>query len=209
MQREVVIATSLTAAEAFKGSHSLLLHLVEDPRDEALRVLTHKMSSDDNLNQKLASYTHSKYRCFIALRDGMPIGHIWWVDARGVREHGHPQLVRLGVQLEDKDTYLFDFVILPEYRGGGNATEFLKKVQDELRRRGYERALGFVAPKNKQARWFYGLQGWRDVKTVTAYRLLALVLVSDAGIFVKNGSRSSPHQFDFRLVFPRPGRIAK
>jgi hypothetical protein len=65
---------------------------------------------------------------------------------------------------------------------------------------------GFVAPNNKPARWFYALQGWRDVKTVVSYLLLTRLLFSAAGISVKNGPRSASHPFDFRIVIPRSER---
>lgn len=210
LYREIVVVKDIGTTKPFAGTERVALHVVRHPTDEALQDLADRMGRNETMERKLSAYAKNRFRCFIALHGAIPIGHIWWVNASDVLRRPHPHLARFEIDLRERDAYLFDFVLLPAHRGGGNATEFFGKVEEELRQRGYTRVFGFVTPNNKQARWFYALQGWRDLKTIDSYLLLTRVLFTPAGVSIRNGARNPTHPYDFRLIRRRPrGRRLK
>lgn len=57
--------------------------------------------------------------------------------------------------------YLYSFRVRPEYRGQGIGTSLLRRAEEELRERAFERAVIAVAKNNERARRMYQDNGYR------------------------------------------------
>jgi GNAT superfamily N-acetyltransferase len=115
---------------------------------------------------------------FVGLLDGAVVGYYWWVE--GERFAAHPDARWLGdsFQIEPGDVYGSDNYLLPEARGGGNANQFLYRIESGIAELGYRRIWGYVESGNREARWLYSSRGYepmRDVsvRTVFSRRLRA------------------------------------
>ncbi|HSS32229.1 MAG TPA: GNAT family N-acetyltransferase [Solirubrobacterales bacterium] len=109
---------------------------------------------------------------FVGLRDGVTVGYYWWV--RGEDAGLHPDLAWLGesLQIEPGDVYGSDFYILPEYREGGTANEFLYRLESAIAADGYHRIWGYVESGNRQARWLYSSRGYQPMGDLSTRKLL-------------------------------------
>lgn len=102
--------------------------------------------------------------------------------------------------------YCFDFFINPNYRGHGNAIEFLLKVQRELKNFGYNHAWGYVAAANTPARWIYLMSGNKIVKRAISHEIFSKFLLQDWKVFIKNSRRYPVHPLHHRLIFSLQSR---
>jgi GNAT superfamily N-acetyltransferase len=114
-------------------------------------------------DRRLAEYRRRGYHGFIAHEGSVVAGYYWWVDGRTPR---HPHLAPLGIALEDRDVYGFDFLLAEAHRGGGRSAEFLHHVESRLRDLGYARLWGYVRRSNTPARWLYAVRGYEVVRTL-------------------------------------------
>ena len=73
----------------------------------------------------------------------------------------------VGIALEDRDAYGFDFLLAEAHRGGGRSSEFLHHVESRLRELGYDRLWGYVRRTNTPARWLYAVRGYEVVRTLS------------------------------------------
>jgi GNAT superfamily N-acetyltransferase len=202
LEKDVVVTKSLTGAGLWKGRARLEVRPLQGPNDPAFHALL-RHTGQGRLARWCVSYARNGYRGFLAFREGVPIGLMWWVDGRIPARNNHPHLKRFAIQLGAGDAYLFDFFIRPEYRGGGSANEFMTRIEAALGSLGYERLLGCVDVDNKQARWLYSLLGWQDLRTHHCWALFSFMLLTNHALFVRNGPQDSPHGFDYRQVYPR------
>lgn len=99
-------------------------------------------------------------RGFLVRNDGAVAGYYWWSDG------DHPHLDRLGIRLEDRDVYGFDFFLAEEHRGDGRAVECLHGIETRLRDLGFARLWGYVRSDNRPARWLYSSRGYDSVRQV-------------------------------------------
>ena len=161
-------------------------------------------NSDCTLNNTkiLNGYLQNELRAFVATIDNRIVGYFWWTDNRIPPSQNHPHLIRHGIHLMDKEAYTFDFYIIPEYRGGGNAVEFFTMVCLKLKEQGFEKIYGWVAADNKPARWLYQLMGNKEVKVLKTYRICKLILIANNRIFIKNNKLYSSYSFDYRPLLP-------
>lgn len=204
LETDVVVAKELTGGATWRGRANLDVRPLPGFGDPAFHELLHHAGSE-RLARWCSSYARNGYHAFLAVRDGDPIGLMWWVDARIPEPRNHPHLKRFAIRLGGREAYLFDFFIRTDHRGGGNANEFMLKIEAALASRGYERLLGCVDVENKQARWLYSLLGWKDVQTYQCWTLFKFVLLTNRALFVRNGPKNSPHGFDFRRIYPPVG----
>jgi GNAT superfamily N-acetyltransferase len=112
------------------------------------------------------------HRGFVGFVGDAPVGYYWWVDAEIDPRHADIDRLDLGFQLGPGEVYGYDFFMLEEHRGGGNAMEFLYKIETSLNELGYRRLWGYVEAANRPARWLYGLRGYRPVSQVETRRVL-------------------------------------
>ena len=172
-------------------------------------------------NPRLVAYLRTGHPGFIAFRGDAPVGYIWDAHTGIPREHRHPAVARHHLELDGHEVYLFDFYLLPEFRGGGNATGFLHAVCAVLREKGYRRAYGFVEADFTAARWLYSSTGWRTLDRKVGHLVLQRLLYDNhpRQLFLHRGVLSwwtgeRYSCFDYKEIFPRvsgrsPGRIDK
>lgn len=109
---------------------------------------------------------------YLALIDGEVIGYYWYIESENAA--AHPDLDWLGtaIPMRPGDVYSSDFFILPESRGRGIANEVLSGIENDLRRLGFNRILGYVEEGNLPARWLYSSRGYVSIGDVYVRRTL-------------------------------------
>ncbi len=135
---------------------------VTDIEPDDLRDLAafNRRRCDSRATARFAADRARGYAGFVGRLDGDVAGFYWWAD------HDHPHLEPLGIRLDDRDVYGFDFYVAPEHRGDGHAVEFLHGIETRLRERGYDRVWGYVRSDNRPARWLYAMRGYESVGEV-------------------------------------------
>jgi GNAT superfamily N-acetyltransferase len=123
-----------------------------------------RAACDRRADRRFSAYLQRGYHAFIAHEGDELAGYYWWVDEGTSR---HPHLAPLGIALEDRDVYGFEFLLGEAYRGGGRSAEFLHHVESRLRVLGYSRLWGYVRRTNTPARWIYSVRGYEVVRTLT------------------------------------------
>jgi GNAT superfamily N-acetyltransferase len=123
-----------------------------------------RAACDTRANRRFAAYLRRGYHGFIAHEGGEVAGYYWWVDGRTPR---HPHLAPLGIALQDRDVYGFEFLLDEPHRGGGRSAEFLHHVESSLRGLGYARLWGYVRRTNMPARWVYSVRGYEVARTLS------------------------------------------
>jgi GNAT superfamily N-acetyltransferase len=169
------------AAETFYVRDEMLIlrkdldEIPSAPRQTRLRVESldeadlpalsafNRAACDARADRRFAAYLQRGYHGFIGHEGDEVAGYYWWVDGRTPR---HPHLAPLGIALEDRDVYGFEFLLGEAHRGGGRAAEFLHHVESRLRDLGYARLWGYVRKTNTAARWTYSVRGYEVVRTL-------------------------------------------
>jgi len=113
----------------------------------------------------------------------------------------HPCVLRFDLDLKEDEVYGFDYFIAPQYRGHGNAVEFLSMIHYELKKLEYNRMWGFVAADNTPAKWLYNITGYKVIKRIIRHELFSIFLFQDKKVFIKNTRWNTKHPFDHRLLF--------
>ena len=172
------------------------LELVEADR-ERVRQLCEACRLPAERRIKMASYLDHHYHGLIAMLDGKPVGHVWWVD----RALPHPHVARFGIELGEGDAYAFDLYLAPEHRGGGASSDLFVRLRELLTAKGYRRVYGSVRASNLPAVWLHKLQHYRPVKTVPARIYLDdAVLVSGGSLYLRNPLAFGKQRFDYRRI---------
>jgi GNAT superfamily N-acetyltransferase len=127
---------------------------------------------DSKASARAVADVERGYRGYAGYIGDELVGYYWWVDRDIEPLHRDIEHYGLGIDLDERAVYGFDFFLLEEHRGGGNSVEFLHKVETRLRDLGYERLWGYVLADNKPARWLYGMRGYVPVRKVAARRVL-------------------------------------
>ena len=145
----------------------------------------------------------NNYNGFVAFCEEEFVGYIWWIDKNNCKDgHMLPELTRHKLTLKDDDAYLFNFYVVPNYRGGGTAVEFLHKVHTTLHEMGYNRIMGSVVATNTPAKWIYKIIGAVDIHSIKFYRFFNKILIINGRIFVKRGQNHPEYPTDFTPLFP-------
>lgn len=199
---DIVLSKSLDELRNYSLSPEITISALEDCDVEAFKQFC--LSNDCTLANKkiLNSILRNKLPGFIARINDEIVGYLWWTNNQISPERNHPFLIRYGINLSDDEAYMFDFFIISEYRGGGNAVKFLSTVELKLRELGFQKVFGHVLAGNKPARWLYSLNGYKEVRTIRSYKILKLILVADNKIFIKNNKLYSAFSFDYRPLLP-------
>jgi GNAT superfamily N-acetyltransferase len=119
---------------------------------------------------RYAEWLARGYRGFAIYAEDEPAGLIWWIDRR--IEPAHPEVEHLGIELDDRDVYSFDYYLAEQHRGQGNAVAAFHRVECALADLGYRRLWGYVLAENRPARWIYAIRGFEDGDRVSIRRVL-------------------------------------
>jgi GNAT superfamily N-acetyltransferase len=118
-------------------------------------------------DRRFADRLAKGYRGFVICSDGELAGYLWWIDKR--IDTAHPEVVRLGIELDDQDVYTFDYYLAERHRGRGNALAAFHQIECALKDLGYRRIWGYVLSDNRPARWIYNVRGYQVIGQVTSY----------------------------------------
>ena len=110
------------------------------------------------------------YRAFVIYSRDEVAGYFWWIDKR--IDPAHPEVVRLGIELDDRDVYTFDYYLAERYRGSGNALVAFQQIECALKDLEYRRIWGYVLTDNRPARWIYDVLGYEVLGQVTSHSVL-------------------------------------
>jgi GNAT superfamily N-acetyltransferase len=105
------------------------------------------------------------YRGFAIYAQDELAGLIWWIDRR--IEAAHPEVLHLGIDLNDRDVYSFDYYLTERHRGKGHAVAAFHRIERALAQLGYRRMWGYVVADNRPARWVYAVRGFDVVERIT------------------------------------------
>lgn len=197
---DIVISKSLDDLRAYSLPKKLKTIRLEEFNIERFKEFCQDNHCTLNNRRNLNSVLHNKHRGFVATLDGEIIGYIWWTDNQISPHRNHPFLHRYGIDLMNDEAYFFDFFILPQYRGDGNAVEFLATVEFILKEQGFRRVYGHVLVDNKPARWLYILNGYKETRRVKSLKIFKLILIANNRIFIKNNKLYSSYSFDYRPI---------
>ena len=167
----VVLRKDLRDVTEMEFSESLR---IEELRSDDLPALFefNRRRCDSKASARAVADVKRGYRGYAGYAGQELVGYYWWVDRAIEPLHRDVEHYGLGIELDDRAVYGFDFFLLEEHRGGGNSLEFLHKVETRLRDLGYERLWGYVLADNKPARWLYSMRGYVPVRKVAARRVL-------------------------------------
>ena len=176
---------------------------IDDTNISSLKSFISKYNQNKPL-KVVDLYCKNGYNGFLALINNTIIGYIWWVDNKVDLKLTHPSVIRCGLTLKDDYVYTFDYYIASEFRGKGIALEVLSLIQSELKKLGYNKAIGGVVHYNLPAIFTYNVQGWKIMKELTFIELFSFILLSKGKIFLKNKWWNTTHNFDYKLILTFP-----
>jgi GNAT superfamily N-acetyltransferase len=199
----VLLEKDLNQKIQFSLNYKLEVQRIEEKHREVLQEFIKKHSDEEDIApvDKINDYFANNYEGFIGLIQGEVIGYFWWVNNKIVQKN-HPDLTVFNIRLKNDAVYGFDFVIIRQYRGSGNATEFLYKVHSALIQLGYNRIFGVVLPDNIPAAWLYKLFGFKDVKKIISRRFFYFILFINNLIFLKTRKQCFYYPFGYRALYP-------
>lgn len=183
---EIILVKDLGDLTRFSLKNRLQVESIEKKYLPTLEVLSKQVGygGRDPL-RKLNEYLDNSCNGLIAKLNGEIIGCIWWGDNK-MKSNFSSIISRFYVKeikLTLSETYGFNFLIAPQYRGSGHAIEFLTKFLSVLRDFGYKRTFGFVASDNLPARWIYMLAGYKEIRKVKVHRILQFIVFRNKKIF--------------------------
>jgi GNAT superfamily N-acetyltransferase len=181
------------------------LHVRSVEQDDLPRLEDFRKINGIGGNNPLAEfnqYLNNGCKGVLAELNGHLIGYSWWGNS-----HSSFDFDRMGfmfyvnnIDLTPSDAYGFDFFIAPQYRGKGNALEFIIKFLLSLKPLGYKRLYGFVDKDNLAARWIYQIMGYKTIKQISTLRLFIVFVFKNFTFYIdRNGfnwliNAVDPHQ---------------
>lgn len=183
---DVIITCDLTQPLPLPCRHAMEIAPIEPRHEPFLLDLARRAGARPS---SIQAYLRLGYQGFLTVRDGACAGYVWWTDADALPGNQHPHVRRYNLRLHEGEAYLFDLLVDPRYRGGGNATNFAIAVLRALRERGYHRVWGNVAADNLQARLLYRMLNWKERERYVSRRFLRRILYADRRLFVRNTQR--------------------
>jgi len=153
------LATVMSQADILKKKGFALLEISADNTDD--HALIYPLRSRQ---LKRAANTAKGYRNFVMVRENEVIGDIWFA-LPGTTKHPsvHPDADILGIQIGDKDVYLFDAYITPDQRGKALVAPFILTCLASLKERGFEWAYGFYEQDNTAALWMHRMLKYEEL----------------------------------------------
>lgn len=197
---DLLLLMDLNKEIKFSGKSRIQIQSIENHHFPLLIQFNKKYREAQRITY-LTGYQKNGYKGYLAFINNELIGYMWWVDNKIIPTKNHPSIFRFELCLKDDDIYWFDLFIVPNYRGSGYAVEFISKITFELRKLGYNRAMGLVASDNRPAKLFYFICGNKIVKHFISYEWFSLFLFQDEKIFIKNSRWHPVHPYDHRLLF--------
>jgi len=155
-----------------------------------------------NMYRNWISYFYkNNYNGFVASLNRNIIGYIWWW-ANDKSTKPPPEINFYNIKLKKDDVYMFNFFIAPQYRGKGNAIEFMSMVFSELKKIGYNRTTGIVGSNYLPARWTYRVVGYKDIRSVTKRNFFfSRISYLEKAIFIKNFAWHPYYPFEYHMIF--------
>jgi GNAT superfamily N-acetyltransferase len=103
------------------------------------------------------------YRYFVLVRDGVAIADLWYVTKESATADGIRKYLRwFGIELGEKEAYMFDLQVSPDARGKAHATYFLASVLHRMQEKGFSRVYGYFDAHNIPALWVHRLLGYKE-----------------------------------------------
>lgn len=171
VDRTIILVKRLDEIVVPRRRDMLVLEDAEARHLPALRRIN-RSRNDLKVDDRFARDIAAGYGGFVAFAGGEPAGCYWWVDRKMRPVHRELTSRGLGIELGPRDVYGFDLFLLPEFRGGGRASDLAYQVESRLRDRGFERLLGGVDERNLMARWLYDSRGYEPVEVVVSTTVL-------------------------------------
>src|SRR4051794_37128322 len=109
-------------------------------------------------DRRFAERLAKGHQCFMLYSRDEVAGYFWWVDKQ--IDAAHPEVVHLGIELEEQDVYTFDYYLAEGHRGQGTALAGFRQIERALKCLGYRRLWGYVLEDNRPARWIYRILGY-------------------------------------------------
>jgi GNAT superfamily N-acetyltransferase len=147
-------------------------------------------------------YIKNNYNGYIALLQGKIIGYLWWWAPNKLISPP-PEMVFYNIELKEREVYMFNMFVAPQYRGGGNAIEFLSHVLKALIKRGYTITKGVHGANYLPARITYMAVGYayKEIKCLVRHTFFRRIVLMESAFFVKNSPRHAKYPCEFRLLF--------
>ena len=191
----------LSKGTILNKSQKLEIEPINESNHAALIEFAKKNFNKNMYTQWAPYFIKHKYNGFIARFQRDIIGYTWWW-ANDNRTKAPPEMLLYNITLQTGEAYGFNFFIAPEYRGSGNAYEFLGKVFLRLRDLGYNRIIGVYGSDSIAAKWTYMNLGIKDIRNipVSLFFFERFTYIEHA-LFVKNSSRHPYYPCEYRPVF--------
>jgi len=153
------LATAISKADILQKKGLALLEISADNADG--HDLLYPLRSRQ---LKRAANIAKGYRNFVMARGNEVIGDIWFA-LPGTTKHPsvHPDADMLGIQIGEKDVYLFDAYITPDQRGKALVAPFLLTCLASLKEDGFEQAYGFYDQDNTPALWMHRMLKYEEL----------------------------------------------
>ena len=173
---------------------ALLPALKQSPKTEAITFVEISPGAFDGLRSMYASKNRqvrvSKnfkkgYRGFAVIKGEEIVGDIWYcIKAETGSTFRHPDLKWLewvGIQLGERDVYLFEMYVKSQERGGGLVNFMLWNALNGLKNKGFKRAYGYCTADNIPALWVHRILGYKELKRIKMHRVLSVTRRSIKG----------------------------
>lgn len=161
---------------------TLLERLLDEPLPEITPELKYQIEQahEDDLEKFINMVDEAKYKrfkerfmkgkiCFMAL-DGKQAIAFSWISL----DDEYETVSRVKVRLNEKEAYLFDDYVLPEYRNKGLQSALIMARLKYVHNLAYRRALALVSKKNIYAFQACVSTGFKPIRIITMFRIMGL-----------------------------------
>lgn len=147
------------------------LELVEvAPQDCADKTFEHPLRSRE---ERCELYFRNGYCGLAMLREGRPVGDLWYVSTLTARTPPiHPDVQRFKLNLAEDEVYMFDMHVAFDHRGEGLATFLMASALHYLHGKGYRKAYGYYSKANIPALWVHRMIGFKELPHFIIRRFL-------------------------------------
>jgi GNAT superfamily N-acetyltransferase len=160
--RFIVLLKQLDSIVESRRAGDLRVEDLEESHLPALAELNRRRGRPQ-VDKRFADSVASGFHGFVAWLGDDLVGYYWWVDSEAPVPHPDLRDLDLGIEMEPGDVYGTDFFLLEEFRGAGRAADFLCRIEQSLRGRGYRRLWGYVDAGNRAALWSYRARGYESM----------------------------------------------
>lgn len=116
--------------------------------------------------KNLGYYSKKGAMCILALKDETCVGYQWWTV-----DNDFIDLKKLDLKLAGSEAYLFDFYVLPEYRGTDIPKQITIETFNYLTSKNINKIYGFYFSDNIKAMWWHrAFLKCSEIKRVKVHR---------------------------------------